>query len=123
MRKNNKGFAISIMLYAMVLLIVTIFYIILAIVKNRYNTNEALVEQAVNYMTDNDDYALSGDRTKPIIVLSDNNEVYNGGRNIKIYIYDDDEGAGLDLSNESFTLTDMVVILNLLLIVHQMQEQ
>jgi len=95
------------MLYAMVLLIVTIFYIILAIVKNRYNTNEALVEQAVNYMTDNDDYALSGDRTPPIVVFSDNNEVFNSGRSIKIYIYDDDEGSGLvDINSSQFVLTD-----------------
>ena len=96
--KNNKGFAISIMLYAMVLLIVTIFYIILAIVKNRYTSSTSLVEQAVQYMTDNDDYALSGDKTPPIIVVSDNNEVYQQQREIKIYIYDDDDGAGLNLS-------------------------
>ena len=45
--KNNKGFAISLMLYAMILLIVTIFYIVLAIVKNRFTYSEKMVNNVI----------------------------------------------------------------------------
>ena len=92
MKKNNKGFAISIMLYAMVLLIVTIFYIILAIVKNRYNTSEELVDTAVSFMEANDPYAAASDKTAPLVVFDHNGLTLGdsvSADNFKVYIYDD----------------------------------
>ena len=39
---NKKGFAVSIILYSMVFLIVTILYMLLGIEKNRYTVNERM---------------------------------------------------------------------------------
>jgi len=112
MKRNNKGFAISIMLYAMVLLIVTIFYIILAIVKNRYNTSEVLVDEAVKYMEENDPYAAASDKTAPIVVFDHNGLTVGdslNSTNFKIYLFDSDEnlsssGISLKANNESKSL-------------------
>ena len=39
---NKKGFAISIVLYVIIFLIIAIFYVLLAIVKTRYNVSSDL---------------------------------------------------------------------------------
>lgn len=39
---NKKGFAISVILYIIVFFIITIFYVLLGIVKTRYNINSNL---------------------------------------------------------------------------------
>lgn len=39
---NKKGFAISIVMYSIVFLLVTMFYIILGILKTRYNVSDDL---------------------------------------------------------------------------------
>ena len=91
MKRNNKGFAISIMLYAMVLLIVTIFYIILAIVKNRYNTSEELVDTAVAFMETNDPYAAASDKTAPLVVFDHNGLTVGenlSSSNFNFYVFD-----------------------------------
>ena len=45
---NKKGFAISIVLYAIVFLIITIFYVLLGVIKSRYNTNNDLRNSVVD---------------------------------------------------------------------------
>ncbi len=45
---NKKGFAISVILYSIVFLIITIFYIILGIIKTRYSVSSELRESIVN---------------------------------------------------------------------------
>lgn len=48
---NKKGFAISVILYSMVFLLVSVFYMLLGIVKTRYNTSNGLrnvVEEELN---------------------------------------------------------------------------
>ena len=44
---NKKGFAISVILYIIVFFIITIFYVLLGIVKARYNTNSNLRDSVV----------------------------------------------------------------------------
>ncbi len=44
---NKKGFAISVILYIIVFFIITIFYVLLGIVKARYNTNSSLRDSVV----------------------------------------------------------------------------
>ena len=39
---NKKGFAISIIMYSIVFLLVSIFYITLGILKTRYNVSDSL---------------------------------------------------------------------------------
>lgn len=53
---NNKGFAISIILYSIVFLIITILFIILNLEKNRYDTNQKLrngIIEKLNEVTEN----------------------------------------------------------------------
>ena len=45
---NKKGFAISVILYTIIFLIITIFYILLGIVKTRYNVNSNLRDSIVS---------------------------------------------------------------------------
>lgn len=45
---NKKGFAISVILYIIVFFIITIFYVLLGIVKARYNTNSNLKDSVVD---------------------------------------------------------------------------
>ena len=112
MKRNNKGFAISIMLYAMVLLIVTIFYIILAIVKNRYNTSEELVDTAVAFMETNDPYAAASDKTAPLVVFDHNGLTVGenlSSSNFNFYVFDSDEnlspsGISLKVNTQSKTI-------------------
>ena len=51
---NNKGFAISVILYALVFLIITIFYILLGVVKARYNNSSNLRDSVVNNLNGSD---------------------------------------------------------------------
>ena len=43
--KNNKGFAISTMLYGLIFITVAIFYMIIAVVSNRNQTNTDFVNE------------------------------------------------------------------------------
>lgn len=52
---NNKGFAISVILYSIVFLIVTILYMLLGIEKNRYNVNEELRRSIIEQLNENDE--------------------------------------------------------------------
>ena len=96
--KNNKGFAISLMLYAMILLIVTIFYIVLAIVKTRFTYSEAMVNGAVEFLDLHDTSLGHGDRTGPLVVFDPSSSGFNvnSGGIVTVNIFDDNDGEGLD---------------------------
>ena len=51
---NKKGFAISIVLYSIVFLLVTIFYIMLGILKTRYSVNDALRNDVMEELNSED---------------------------------------------------------------------
>ena len=48
MKLNKKGFAISTMLYGLVFVTIAVFYMIIAYVSNRAETNDNLVNQIRN---------------------------------------------------------------------------
>ncbi len=45
MKLNKKGFAISTMLYGLIFITVTIFYMIISFISNRVNDNNNLVDE------------------------------------------------------------------------------
>ena len=94
--KNNKGFAISLMLYAMILLIVTIFYIVLAIVKTRFTYSETMVNSAIEFLDKHDDSMNHKDRTGPLVVFDPPAAGFTNKARITIDIFDDNDGDGLD---------------------------
>lgn len=49
---NNKGFAISVILYSMVFLLISIFYMLLSIVKTRYNTSISLRDDLIEELNE-----------------------------------------------------------------------
>ncbi len=51
---NKKGFAISIVLYSIVFLLVTIFYIMLGILKTRYTVNDGLRKGIMDELNSNE---------------------------------------------------------------------
>lgn len=51
---NKKGFAISIILYSVILLIIAILYLLLGIEKNRTNTSEELRDNILEQLNDVD---------------------------------------------------------------------
>lgn len=55
---NNKGFAISIILYSFVFLIVTILFILLGLEKNRYEVNQNLREGIIEKLNENTDSSI-----------------------------------------------------------------
>ena len=93
--RNNKGFAISLMLYAMILLIVTIFYIVLAIVKNRFTYSEAMVNNVTEFLDKHDASLGHGDRTGPLIVFSPTATAFDKEGSVVVDIFDDTDGKGL----------------------------
>ena len=97
--KNNKGFAISIMLYAMILLIVTIFYIVLAIVKTRFNYSETMVDAATKFLDEHDESMGHGDRTGPLILFDPPTRGFSNDGIVTINIFDDNDGEGLDVDS------------------------
>lgn len=97
--KNNKGFAISLMLYAMILLIVTIFYIVLAIVKTRFIYSETMVNSAIEFLDKHDNSMGHKDRTGPLVVFDPPASGSSTGLNVTIEIYDDNDGDGLDVDS------------------------
>ena len=97
--KNNKGFAISLMLYAMILLIVTIFYLVLAIVKTRFTYSEKMVNTAIKFLDEHDENMSHGDRTGPLVVFNPPASGYYISGFIEVSIYDDNDGTGLDPSS------------------------
>ena len=94
--KNNKGFAISLMLYAMILLIVTIFYIVLALVKTRFTYSETMVNAATKFLDEHDASMGHGDRTGPLVVFDPPTSGFSSEHIVTINIFDDNDGEGLD---------------------------
>ena len=54
MDMNNKGFAISIVLYSIVFLLISIFYMMLGILKTRYTVNNNLRDAIVEQLNSDD---------------------------------------------------------------------
>ena len=54
-RMNKKGFAVSIILYSIVFLIVAILYVLLGIEKSRYTVNKEIRESIINQINENTD--------------------------------------------------------------------
>ena len=71
---NKKGFAISVILYVIVFLIITIFYILLSIVKARYNTSNEFKETVMNDLNNGAHIynKLDNDEVVNILVLKPN---------------------------------------------------
>lgn len=51
---NKKGFAISIIMYTIVFLLISIFYIILGILKTRYSVSDKVRNDIINQLNDYD---------------------------------------------------------------------
>ena len=51
---NKKGFAISIVMYSIVFLLITMFYIILGILKTRYNVSDNLRNTIIEELNSSD---------------------------------------------------------------------
>lgn len=49
---NKKGFAISIVLYSIIIMIITILYVMLGIEKNRYDTNMELRDKIIEELNE-----------------------------------------------------------------------
>lgn len=49
---NKKGFAVSVILYSMVILVIGIFYLILGIVRNRYTVENTLKDAIIDSIGD-----------------------------------------------------------------------
>ena len=52
MKLNKKGFAISTMLYGLIFVTITVFYMIIAYISNRNETNNNLVEEIREQIND-----------------------------------------------------------------------
>lgn len=52
-KMNKKGFAISVILYSMVILVISIMYLVLGIIKDRYNLENQLKESTIDYIDEN----------------------------------------------------------------------
>ena len=51
---NNKGFAISIVLYSIVFLLISIFYMILGILKTRYSVSSSIRDAIMEQLNSED---------------------------------------------------------------------
>lgn len=49
---NKKGFAVSIILYSVILLVIVVLYILLGVLRTRYNVNEHLRDNVVNELNE-----------------------------------------------------------------------
>jgi len=107
--KNNKGFAISLMLYAMILLIVTIFYIVLAIVKNRFTYSESMVNNVIEFLDEHDTSMGHGDKTGPLIVFNPPSTGFKSAGIVFVTIFDDNDGEGLNEDSIIIKINNTVV--------------
>jgi len=88
MKLNNKGFAISIVLYSMIILIIGIMYLLLDIVNDRYKMSKEAKEHVVEYINMQGVNTLSDELYNKIgvnkiintneLVLKNGNYYYNG---------------------------------------------
>ena len=69
---NKKGFAISIILYAVVFIIITIFYLLLGIMKSRYSVNNDLRNNIFNNLNSYEHIFTKLDKDDPVSVLTVN---------------------------------------------------
>jgi len=58
LKLNNKGFAISIILYSIIFLIITILMILLGLEKSRYTVNQSLRDGIINELNENTDSSI-----------------------------------------------------------------
>lgn len=66
---NKKGFAISVILYAVVFIIITIFYILLGIIKSRYSVSNDLRNSIFNDLNSVEHLYTKLDKDEPVSLL------------------------------------------------------
>lgn len=95
MKLNNKGFAISVILYAMVILVMGIMYLLLDIVNDRYRLTKSTKESVVEYINSQGVNTVSSELTEKLAtnkVIKTNalyaysNNYYYYGENPKNYV-------------------------------------
>ena len=69
---NNKGFAISVILYSIIFLVITIMFMLLGIVKTRYTVNEKLRESIIFEIDDLNNYSNESNYACTITASSNN---------------------------------------------------
>ena len=89
---NRKGFAISVVLYAMVILIIGIFYLLLGIVRNRYSVGDDLKEQIINGIeSGGPEIKELGDIIEKNLPLTEDDDIgtkyVSGGNDIPNYVW------------------------------------
>lgn len=103
MKLNNKGFAISIILYAMIILIIGVLYLLIQISSNRYNLLKNYKEDIVDTINGEGINTVSDDYKNSLFYnyLSNNNTFNNIDSNK--YFYGSDPNNYLLLKTESDT--------------------
>ena len=100
MKLNNKGFAISVVLYAMVILIIGVLYLLIDIVNTRYILSKKTKEEVVEYINNQGVNTLNSSLNEKIatnfVINTGNMSNYNGnyyysGSNPKNYVTFNDE--------------------------------
>lgn len=97
MKLNNKGFAISVLLYSMVILIMGIMYLLLDIINDRYRLTKELKENVVEYINSQGINTVSNEyaskiainkviSSKEMVFNKDNGNYYYSGANPNNYV-------------------------------------
>lgn len=95
MKLNNKGFAISVILYAMIILIIGVLYLLLSILNARHNLSKQTNNDVIDYINNQGVNTITEERAKKIgttriintnELLFKNNNYYYYGNNPKNYI-------------------------------------
>lgn len=115
MKLNNKGFAISVILYSMIILIIGVLYLLLGILNTRHNLLKKTNDEVVDYINNQGINTITGDRAEKI----GTNRIINTGEllyvsnNNNYYFYGNDPHNYIEFNNETWRIIGVFSINNI----------
>ena len=110
MKLNNKGFAISVILYSMIILTIGVLYLLLGVLNTRYNLSKETSDDVVDYINNQGVNTITDDRASKIATT----RIINTGnllqKNGNYYYYGNNPNNYIRFNNEEWRIIGVISI-------------
>lgn len=115
MKLNNKGFAISVILYSMIILIIGILYLLLGILNARHNLSKQTNNEVVDYINNQGVNTITEERAKKIGTtrIINTRDLLKGNGNNNYYYYGNNPNNFINFNNELWRIVGVININNI----------
>ncbi len=113
MKLNKRGFAISVILYSMIILVIGILYLLLAILNTRHNLSKEKNNDVVDYINNQGVNTISDERAQKIAtnkIINKGNLLYKNGN---YYFYGNDPNNYVSFNGETWRIIGVISVNNI----------